>query len=1036
MAQLSFNSAGVSVQEIDLSGPVTQEPTGIPAGVIGTALKGPAFVPVTLGAIDDFFARFGDSDGTRFGPLAVSEWLRNAGSATYMRVLGAGTGEKRTSTGNTAGIVTSAGFVVGQELPDENGGLANNPFANAGTTGPDFGPLGRTYLLGCYMSETLGSTVFSDAVIQGAGSTIAGLLSSSVDAAVPIVRGILLPPSGVLLRLSSSATASAAPAAAAIAAGDDVQGSITGTVKLLEASVAKQEFVMLLNGHKGTDSNFPNVITASFDPNAQNYFSNLFNQDPLKLQDAGHLLYVHYDVPSALAVVTGTVLLNSHSGAGAGVDQPGRLSGAEESAFLTTGALGRSVGDTGTPNYENFEDRFSAPITPTIVSQKFGGATQDLFTVESLDDGEHSAQKLKVSLENLAASTDDLDLYGTFDLLVRNIDDSDNDFTSIEEFRGLSLNPASDRYISKIIGDQRVSFDFDKAASSQKLVLEGSFPNRSNHIRVNINSKVDNKETDPTALPFGFRGHPHLVSSGSAPLTDATSATTIGSVSEGTDADNRNAIASLLKHAIQPPVPLRRNLSDGEPPKNNLNANLFWGVKFQTSINVNDLNQGKLFDSTITNLARWLPDMMTAVQNVVVSENAGTADTAANGVLDADRFNNNAFSLENVRVTTGSDARADTKTAVDWIYVRAGGIVADPAAKTRGMNLEDLKKQSIRTFAKYSLFLQGGFDGVNIFDEDTLNLTDNAVREEIANTDRGENNGPTIKSYTKAIDILKNKSDVDIQLLAIPGIRQPEVTDVAISAVEDRFDAMYIMDIEERDEINAVVTSSVDQIINVGNTTTNMIDRNLDSNFAAAYFPDVIMTDPVTTLSTRVPPSVVVLGAFALNDAIGFPWFAPAGFSRGALATTEETAVKLNRENLDELYAADINPLVAFQNSDGVVVWGQKTLQQAQTALDRVNVRRLLIEIRRQTREVADAILFEPNRAATLSRFQQAVRPRLEAIQARQGVVRFRVIIDTTTTTQADVENNTIRGKIFVEPTRTAEFVSLDFVVTNQGAGI
>jgi phage tail sheath protein FI len=143
--------------------------------------------------------------------------------------------------------------------------------------------------------------------------------------------------------------------------------------------------------------------------------------------------------------------------------------------------------------------------------------------------------------------------------------------------------------------------------------------------------------------------------------------------------------------------------------------------------------------------------------------------------------------------------------------------------------------------------------------------------------------------------------------------------------------------------------------------------------------------------------------------------------------------VKLNRDNLDELYAADINPIVAFANSNGPVVWGQKTLQATQGALDRVNVRRLLIEVRRQVRDIANTILFEPNRESTLSRFAQAVRPRLEAIQARQGVNRFRVVIDTTTTTQADVENNTIRGQIFIEPTRTAEFVSLDFVVTNQG---
>jgi phage tail sheath protein FI len=184
------------------------------------------------------------------------------------------------------------------------------------------------------------------------------------------------------------------------------------------------------------------------------------------------------------------------------------------------------------------------------------------------------------------------------------------------------------------------------------------------------------------------------------------------------------------------------------------------------------------------------------------------------------------------------------------------------------------------------------------------------------------------------------------------------------------------------------------------------------------------------------------MGALALNDAVGYPWFAPAGFTRGALPTVQEAAVKLSKDNMDQLYDAAINPLVAFPGSStsgvnpkgGVVVWGQKTLQAAASALDRVNVRRLLIEIRRQVRDVARTFLFEPNRAATLARFSSAVSPKLQRIQQLAGLNDFRVIIDTTTTTQQDVENNTIRGKIFDQPTKTIEFVSLDFVVANNVA--
>jgi uncharacterized protein len=241
------------------------------------------------------------------------------------------------------------------------------------------------------------------------------------------------------------------------------------------------------------------------------------------------------------------------------------------------------------------------------------------------------------------------------------------------------------------------------------------------------------------------------------------------------------------------------------------------------------------------------------------------------------------------------------------------------------------------------------------------------------------------------------------------------------------------MDIEERDTLNTVVTSSA-QVVHVKNTTTDFTNRALDTSFAAAYFPDVIQRDPGVGTNIQVPPSVAVLGAFALNDAIGHPWFAPAGFSRGALNDAQRAAVELKRSNLDDLYDVDVNPITDFPGT-GLVVFGQKTLLAAASALDRVNVRRLLIEIRRNVRAVANTLLFEPNRQTTLDKFNALVNPILQGIQEKNGLARFKVIIDTTTTTQADVENNTIRGKIFVQPTRTIEFIALDFVVTNAGAG-
>ena len=279
---------------------------------------------------------------------------------------------------------------------------------------------------------------------------------------------------------------------------------------------------------------------------------------------------------------------------------------------------------------------------------------------------------------------------------------------------------------------------------------------------------------------------------------------------------------------------------------------------------------------------------------------------------------------------------------------------------------------------------------------------------------------------------MEAKQDVDIQLLAIPGIRHPAITDYAIEATERRFDALYIMDIEEKDEVDSFVTGS-SQVPSVTNTVNTFAGRALDTSFAAAYYPDVVVADPATRTNVTVPPSAVVLGAFALNDAVAFPWFAPAGFTRGSLPSVVYPGVELLQQNRDDLYTADINPIVGdVQSNSGVTVFGQKTLLAAQSALDRVNVRRLLIDVRRKVRDVARTFLFEPNRATTIAAFQARVQPILTAIQSQGGLDRFRVIIDTTTTTQADIENNTIRGRIFLQPTRSVEFVSLDFVVSNN----
>lgn len=1017
MPQVKFGSAGVSAREIDLSGPVGVQPSGVPAMVIGTALKGPAFVPVTVGLDKDFYAKFGKTDGKKFGPLAVIEWLKNAQAVTYLRVLGVGDGKKRSTTGTTAGSVTNAGFVVGEKQPNPDTGLlADNPNANTG------GPLGRTYFLGAFMSESAGSTIFSDAGLQGPGS-----VSNNATTALPIIRGVIMAASGVILRVSSSFSGTnTAPSATQIATVQGASGLGLGTVVLSSAGQALQNFTVLMTGHKGTDPKYPNVYTASFDTTAPNYFANVLNRDPLKLNDAGHLLYAHWDIHPAMAVVTGTGIISPASGAGA-TFAGSKLVGAEAAAFLVTGSQAYNVGASDTPNFENFNDRFRHGSTPWVISQKFGGSAQNLFRFFMLDAGRDTTNKVKISIENITPSSDVVDRYGTFDVVVRDFTDTDVQPQTLEQFRGCSLNPSSDRYIGKLIGDQNVFFDFDRIDSAQKVVVDGNYPNKSNYIRVEVDTGITEQTIDATALPMGFRGIAHLVTSGSAPLTDFSTA--------------ELSATGFLKKAVQPPVPFRLSIADGTGNKALVNSSYYWGVQSE-QVNSPTLPNGTAVKNTsLQSYTKYFPDFMTTTQNMVESR-VGIADTAALGILDADRFCNNKFSLENIRVVTASNGLADQQSWASAVYVRNGNVGTSDTNKTRAFKVDDLTTPN-RRYAKFSMLLQGGFDGTNIMNNDEAELTDAAVRADMSDSARGLAQGPSVMAYMKALQVAKDKSNSDIQLLAVPGIRHSIISDNAVASVENRFDAMLLMDIDQYDMLNTVVTSSA-QVVSVANTVQAFVNRALNTSFAAAYFPDVVIQDPNTKTNVICPPSVAVLGALSLNDAVAHPWFAPAGFARGALASTLETTVKLSKDNLDSLYNANINPLTSFpgttppgtQAQGGVVVWGQKTLQSFASALDRVNVRRLLIDIRRQVKEIANQIVFEPSLESTLQKFSSLIDPRLAKVQKQSGIERYRIMIDTTTTTQQDIENNTLRGKIYVQPTRSIEFVSLDFVVTNAGQDV
>ena len=330
---------------------------------------------------------------------------------------------------------------------------------------------------------------------------------------------------------------------------------------------------------------------------------------------------------------------------------------------------------------------------------------------------------------------------------------------------------------------------------------------------------------------------------------------------------------------------------------------------------------------------------------------------------------------------------------------------------------------------KFTVPFQGGHDGIAPYTpiftggESTLaaTYTQTTAGQNLYGFDLSTANAAGAKAYKKAIDILSNQDEYDINMLALPGVIKtihPSVTNHAIDMVETRGDAFYVMDL-------AIATTSV-------NSAVNAVD-GLDTNYAAVYYPWIKVLDTNANKPILVPPSVIVPGAIAASDAIAAEWFAPAGLNRGVLGNVLEAKIRLNQAERDKLYNAKINPIATFP-ATGVCIWGQKTLQERSTALDRINVRRLLIALKKFIASSSRFLVFEQNTQATRNRFLNIVNPYLENVQSKQGLFSFRVQMDENNNTAAEIDRNQLVGAIFLQPTKTAEFIVLDFNVLPTGA--
>ncbi len=627
---------------------------------------------------------------------------------------------------------------------------------------------------------------------------------------------------------------------------------------------------------------------------------------------------------------------------------------------------------------------------------------QKLFKVYALEPGKWVQDNIKISIQDLSysRSTSGRNNYATFTLVLRRADDTDKNQQVIERFSNLSLNPLADNYISKKIGDKYVVWD-----QNTKVLREyGEYDNVSKYIRIQVNAAVQAGTLDPNMLPFGVEGPTKFktvqvgktvadpVESAVAPLSMVSSAPGM-TFATGTLTD---FTASLNF----PEIALRLSSSAGDPFDQ---TNSYFGA------------QADAFLENGTNA--YNSRQFSADWSDMVNRLAGAVSTT----ITEPQWR---FSLDEVVQDAG---------AVSAYYL-SGSRAAGNALSATG-SASGWRSVVDNGWTRFTAPLFGGFDGLDITELEPFRntgMSSGATRQ----------NNYALNTLRTAIELINDPEVVEMNVAAIPGVTNENVTRVLVETCEERADALAIIDLPDvylpYTEGTAYATTAGRG--SVSSTVTALESRQLDSSYGCTYYPWVQIQDTATSNNRLwVPPSVAALGTFASSEAATEVWFAPAGFNRGGLTAGAaglpvlNVSEKLTSRDRDNLYDANINPIASFP-SEGIVIFGQKTLQITPSALDRINVRRMMIFVKKQVSIFANQILFDQNVRSTWNRFIGLVDPFLASVKSRLGISEYKLILDETTTTPDLVDQNIVYAKIFIKPAKAIEYIALDFFITNQGA--
>jgi hypothetical protein len=489
---------------------------------------------------------------------------------------------------------------------------------------------------------------------------------------------------------------------------------------------------------------------------------------------------------------------------------------------------------------------------------------------------------------------------------------------------------------------------------------------------------------------------------------------------------------------VMPSLPLKISSSDGSP---NSPKNIYFGAYTGKSFSDNR------FSTEVIDLlrarAQGLNDSKSPTTNLDIGAEPG-AQGRNGGFIGQDTNAGSSplqhmwcFSLDDVGPVSGS-----TDAAVYRRGKRAANFSFTAGAKVpteNGQNIVSASAASAsykrvleKNYKQFTTCLHGGFDGLDI-----------SEREPFANRNIGttEKSSYELHSLRRAINVVRDPEVAEFNIITIPGVTATGVTDYLLDVTEDRGDAIAIIDLEKVYEAQSENTKSYKDrnSFSISQAVDSLRERGINNSYGACYYPWVRIQDTVSGQALWAPPSVAALGAFSFNDRVRAPWYAPAGFARGGLSEGAggvpvlDVSRRLTSDERDDLYAAGINPIAQFP-AEGIVIFGQKTLQRTRSALDRINVRRLMVFLKKEISFIASRMLFDQNTQSTWNRFIGQAEPILRSVQSRFGLEEFRLILDESTTTPDLVDRNIIYAKILLKPTRTAEFFAIDFVITNTGA--